>query len=86
MKLSDGKTFRMKAENLSADNFYVKEVRWNGEVYEKAYITHDMITSGGTLTFVMDSEPNKEFGKSPETRPFSKIEDEVMTAEQLMNK
>ena len=86
MKLSDGKTFRVKAENLSADNFYVKEVRWNGEVYEKAYITHDMITSGGILTFVMDSEPNKEFGRLPENRPISKIEDEVMTAEQLMNK
>jgi hypothetical protein len=45
-----------------------------------------MIVSGGTLTFVMDSEPNKEFGRLPENRPFSKIEDEVMTAEQLMNK
>jgi hypothetical protein len=34
----------------------------------------------------MDSIPNKEFGKQPENRPFSKIEDDVMTAEQLMNK
>ena len=86
MKLSDGKIFRVVAENLSSDNYYIKEVRWNGQAYEKSYITHDMITSGGTLTFVMDSEPNKEFGKSPESRPFSKIEEHVMTAEQLMNK
>jgi putative alpha-1,2-mannosidase len=86
LKLSDGKTFRVEAENLSLDNYYIKEVRWNGQPYEKSYITHDMITLGGTLTFVMDSEPNKEFGKLPEMRPFSKIEDELMTAEQLMNK
>ena len=86
LKLSDGKTFRVEAENLSSDNYYIKEVRWNGQPYEKSFITHEMITSGGTLTFVMDSEPNKEFGKVPEMRPFSKIEDEVMTAEQLMNK
>ena len=86
LKLSDGKTFRVQAENLSADNYYIKEVRWNEQPYEKSYITHDMIVSGGTLTFVMDSEPNKEFGRLPENRPISKIEDEVMTAEQLMNK
>ena len=56
-------------------------VKWN-----RISLRCEMITSDGTLTFVMDCVPNKEFGRLPENRPFSKIEDEVMTAEQLMNK
>ena len=84
LNLTNGKTLKIAAENLSAENFYVKEVRWNGEPYAKSYITHDMITSGGELTFVMSPTPNKEFGAAKDARPVSKITDNKMTAEELM--
>lgn len=84
LNLTNGKTLKIVAENLSAENFYVKEVRWNGEPYAKSYITHDMITSGGELTFVMSPTPNKEFGAAKDARPVSKITDNKMTAEELM--
>ena len=84
LNLTNGNTLKIVAENLSAENFYIKQVRWNGEPYEKSYITHDMITSGGELTFVMDSAPNEAFGAAAEARPESRIADYKMTAEQLM--
>ena len=84
LNLTNGNTLKIVAENFAPDNFYVKEVRWNGEPYAKSYITHDMITSGGELVFVMDSMPNEEFGAAKENRPVSKITDNKMTAEELM--
>ena len=84
LNLTNGNTLKIVAENFAPDNFYVKEVRWNGEPYAKSYITHDMITSGGELMFVMDSMPNEEFGAAKENRPVSKITDNKMTAEELM--
>lgn len=73
LRLDDNKIFKVEAQNLSNENYYIKEVYWNGEPYTLSYITHDMIISGGTLTFVMDSIPNKEFGAAPEERPVSCI-------------
>ena len=84
LNLTNGNTLKIVAENLSAENFYIKQVRWNGEPYEKSYITHDMITSGGELTFVMDSAPNEAFGAAAEARPVSRITDYKMSAEELM--
>lgn len=56
LTLQNGKTFKMKATNLSKENKYVKEVRLNGKRYTKNYLNHADITRGGTLEFVMTSE------------------------------
>lgn len=84
LNLTNGNTLKIVAENLSPENFYIKQVRWKGEPYDKSYITHDMITSGGELTFVMDSVPNEEFGAAAGSRPVSRITDYKMSAEELM--
>lgn len=39
----------IEAENLSADNPFIESMTWNGKPYQSYKITHDMITSGGTL-------------------------------------
>lgn len=57
LQLGNGKTLKIVAENQSASNVYVKQVRLNGEVIDSARITHDMIADGGTLTFVMSKNP-----------------------------
>lgn len=82
--LANGKTFDIKAENVSDKNFYVKEVYWNGEPYHKSYITADMLSNGGTLKMVMSNEPNKAFGAAPENRPVARITDFVRTTEELL--
>lgn len=67
--VGDGVTFRVKAKGVSAENKYVASVLWNGEPYTRSYITHEMVMSGGELTFNMSSEPNTSFGHELSDRP-----------------
>ena len=59
LHLKDGKTFDIKAENLSEENKYVGEIQLNGEPYTKPYITHEDIMKGGHLVYKMQSTPAK---------------------------
>jgi putative alpha-1,2-mannosidase len=53
MKLPEGKSFTVTANNLSDENIYVKEVFLNGEKLNRAYITFDEVLNGGELRFEM---------------------------------
>lgn len=70
MQLEDGNTFRVKAENLSAANKYVKSIYLNGKPYTKAYLNHADVVKGGELRFVMSDKPNKRKYKEEE-KPYS---------------
>ena len=58
--LPGGKSFLIKAPGVSDKKRYVKEVRLNGKLYDKLYLTHADIMAGGTLEFVMSATPNKK--------------------------
>ena len=57
INLADG-TFRIVAENNSAENKYIQRVWLNGEPYDKGWISHSDIKAGGELKFEMGAEPN----------------------------
>ena len=69
VRLPDGKTFDIVAQNNSKDNIYIQSVLLNGKPYNNSYILYDDVMKGGNLTFVMGNTPNKEFGAAPENRP-----------------
>ena len=71
ISLPEGKTFTIETENNSAENIYIQSVELNGEAYERSYISHEAIVNGGSLKFVMGSEPNRNFGTAPSARPSS---------------
>lgn len=60
INLDNGKTFSVKTKNQSDKNVYVNSVSLNGKVLNRKYITHEEITSGGELQFVMSARPNKK--------------------------
>ncbi|WP_308992390.1 GH92 family glycosyl hydrolase [Mariniflexile litorale] len=62
INLENGKQFIIEAKNVSDKNFYIQAIKLNGENYNKTFITHDQIIVGGVLTFVMGSQPNKNWG------------------------
>lgn len=64
-----GRTFTVTAKNNSADNIYVQSVTLNGKPLTRPWITHDELISGGTLRFVMGSQPNTLWGSTPADRP-----------------
>jgi predicted alpha-1,2-mannosidase len=71
LNLPNGKTFEIHAPGVSDRRRYVREIRLNGKVYDKMYITHKDILNGGKLEFIMASKPNKKRGLSMEDKPYS---------------
>tara|TARA_B100000809_G_C15138466_1_gene531788 strand:- start:4672 stop:6789 length:2118 start_codon:yes stop_codon:yes gene_type:complete len=53
VKLDNGKTLTITANNNSSENRYVKSALFNGKVLENLVISHDMIMGGGELLLEM---------------------------------
>lgn len=64
-----GKSLEVIAENNSPKNIYVQSLALNGKALERAWITHEEVTGGGTLKFVMGPRPNKSWATLKENRP-----------------
>lgn len=62
IKLAEGKTFIIEAENVSNTNFYIQSATLNGVEFNQTSISHQQILEGGVLHFVMGSTPNKTWG------------------------
>ncbi len=75
MNLPNGCTFEIKAPKVSDRNCYVRQVKLNGKVYDKMYITHADLLAGGTLEFDMAASPNKKRGLAKEAKPYSMSEE-----------
>ena len=62
MTVNVDKTLRITAEGLSRDNYFVQSVKVNGEPWDRNWIEHDapaqrLMIDGGTIEFVLGSEP-----------------------------
>jgi predicted alpha-1,2-mannosidase len=57
MHLENGKTFTVKAHQVSPENIYVQSVKLNGKPLDKSFITHEQIMSGATLEMEMGPQP-----------------------------
>ena len=57
VQLENKKILTIEAPLLNPANIYVREVRWNGKIWDKAYITHQELAEGGKLEFHMSSRP-----------------------------
>ena len=55
--LPGGKSFRIVAENNSADNKYIASATLNGVALTQPYFTHQQLMEGGELKFVMTDQP-----------------------------
>lgn len=62
VKVKDGKTLRITAQNNSAENKYIQSITLNGKPYDKYYIDFKDIEKGGTLDFVMGNKPSETWG------------------------
>lgn len=59
IRLSEGKTFTIKAPRKKGDEIYIRSMKLNGKKHTENFITHQDILNGGTLEFVMSSTPRK---------------------------
>jgi predicted alpha-1,2-mannosidase len=68
-KYHKGKSFVITAKNNNSENLYIQSATLNGKSLKRAWITHDEVTNGGTLEFVMGSHPNQQWAVAPEHVP-----------------
>jgi hypothetical protein len=74
---SNGKDFVLQAPGASSKNRYFKRLTFNDKEWSKTWITHDMITSGGTLSFEMSDAP-ATWGSAERDCPMTAIIDEQL--------
>jgi len=65
ISLPGGITFTVKAKNCSKRNKYIQSAKLNGKEFNRAWLKHTEITSGGTLELVMGDRPNKNWASDP---------------------
>jgi len=74
IRLENGKTFTVTANNNLPGNVYISSAKLNGNPYTKSYINYTDIANGGTLELNMSAEPNKNWGTAEGDVPVTKIE------------
>ena len=66
IKLGNGNTLVIEAEDTSRDNVYVQSAEFNGEPLENCWLYRDELMEGGRLVLRMGDEPNENWGtKTP---------------------
>ena len=56
-RLGNGNTFKVTGENVGGKNIYVRSASWKGQPLNTCKLTHDEISGGGELHFVMCDTP-----------------------------
>jgi len=62
LHLDNGNDFKIIANNVSEENFYIQSVKLNGQEFDQSWIEYNTLMEGGELVFEMGSEPNKLWG------------------------
>ncbi len=57
------KQLHIQADNISVNNFYVKDIKRNGKLFTDKWLSHNDVIQGGELLFTMDNKANKTENK-----------------------
>lgn len=71
IKLDNGKEIAIAAANNSKENRYISEMKLNGKVYTKNYLTHEDLMKGAVINFTMSASPDKKRGIDKADFPYS---------------
>lgn len=71
LKLENGNSFTIRAENNSSKNFYIKSIKLNNTTYSNNFIKYDDIQNGGVFELNLNENPTKNWGSLPSNTPYS---------------
>jgi predicted alpha-1,2-mannosidase len=69
VNVGNGRRLIVEAPGNGPGRPYVQSVLWNGRPSSRSWIAHREIVRGGTLTFNMGGQPNRNFGRARADRP-----------------
>lgn len=78
--LENKRTFVITARGVSEGNIYIQSASLNGRPYNKSYLTHGDVMTGGSLVFEMGPQPNRDWGSGDNDVPVSRITEEKIVA------
>jgi hypothetical protein len=61
-RFENGKTFVVRASEVSETNVYIQSATLNGKPYAKPYLGHDDVMTGGELVLAMGPQANRQWG------------------------
>ena len=64
IKLHNGNTFTIKANNCNKKNKYIQSAKLNGKPLNKPWFTHNDLLNGATIELEMGEYPNKKWGNN----------------------
>lgn len=70
LMLENGKTITINAPANSATNKYIQEVKENGLVTTKNWLSHEKLMKRTVIDIKMSTEPNKKRGINEADAPF----------------
>ena len=70
----NGKSFVVRAVNISERNVYIQSATLNRKQYNKSYLQHGDLMAGGELVFQMGPRPNRRWGSGVGSEPVSHID------------
>ncbi|NQV35482.1 MAG: glycoside hydrolase family 92 protein, partial [Phycisphaeraceae bacterium] len=62
-----GKTFKIKTHDNEPENMYIQKARLNGKALDNCWIYHKDFAKGGLLELWLGPNPNKAWGKGPQS-------------------
>lgn len=71
LQLENGNTFTISAEGNGKRNPFIQNASLNGNPFNNTWISTETVQNGGDLTFTLGSEPNKDWGVSQASAPYS---------------
>lgn len=71
LRMPNGKTTILNAPVTSKANIYIKDLKLNGKVYNKNWLSYSDLQKGGQWMFNMVNRPNKNWGVSKDAWPYS---------------
>ena len=75
LKLQNGNTLKIVAENNGHQTPYIQALKFNGQSYDKAWLDHRSLMKGGEIRFQLAAKPNKKWASEPSAAPFSMTTD-----------
>ncbi len=71
LKLENGKTVTINAGNNSAENRYIRQLKFNNQPYLKNWLSHELLVKGSVINFDMTSQPAIDRNTDPSAFPYS---------------
>ena len=71
LNLENGRKVTINAADNTGDNRYIRDMKVNGKVYDKNYITYPALMDGAVIDFGMSDKPNFSRGVSESSYPYS---------------